>query len=139
MDFEQSTRQYYSDNASEFIENTQHVDMSALYEHFLPYIPKQGAILDAGCGSGRDVKHFQSLGYKVAAFDASPELAQLASQYLQIDVSVKTFQTLNAVSVFDGIWCCASLLHVPKAELEDASNINHFMIGLKAKARGAIK
>ena len=26
-----------------------------------------------------------------------------------------------------------------EAELEDASNVNHFMIGLKAKARGAVK
>ncbi|MAE20361.1 SAM-dependent methyltransferase [Candidatus Poribacteria bacterium] len=120
MDLNESTQQYYKDNAVSFSESTKSVDMSELYDRFLPYLASGTFILDAGCGSGRDAKHFQSLGHKIAAFDASLELAQLASKYLQIDVPVKTFQTFDAVNSFDGIWCCASLLHVPKAELEDA-------------------
>ena len=118
MDFEQSTRQYYAENASAFVENTQHVDMSALYQRFLPYIPEQGSILDAGCGSGRDAKYFQSLGHQVAAFDASPELAKLASDLLQQTVAIQTFQQFDETEAYDGIWCCASLLHVPNLELK---------------------
>ena len=91
--------------------------MSALYAEFLPHVAQLGSILDAGCGSARDAAFFKAQGFTVSAFDASPELAELASSYLQQPVAVKTFQELNCVNQYDGIWCCASLLHVAKAEL----------------------
>ncbi|WP_338040958.1 hypothetical protein [Marinomonas algicola] len=75
MDLKANTTLYYNMYAEDFAENTLSVDMSALYQCFLPLIPLQGHILDAGCGSGRDAKYFQSLGYEVSAFDASSELA----------------------------------------------------------------
>ena len=111
------TLNYYNQNAQSFSDSTLHVDMSALYAEFLPLIPKHGHILDAGCGSARDAMYFKQQGFTVSAFDASPELAKLASNYLQQAVEVKTFQQLNCTNKYDGIWCCASLLHVPKAEL----------------------
>ncbi|MGB5997390.1 MAG: class I SAM-dependent methyltransferase, partial [Marinomonas sp.] len=74
-------------------------------------------ILDAGCGSARDAAYFKQQGFTVSAFDASEELAALASQHLQQTVEVNTFQQLDRVNQYDGIWCCASLLHVPKNEL----------------------
>ncbi|MGB6141269.1 MAG: class I SAM-dependent methyltransferase, partial [Pseudoalteromonas rhizosphaerae] len=74
-------------------------------------------ILDAGCGSARDAAYFKQQGFTVSAFDASEELAALASQHLQQTVEVSTFQQLDSVNQYDGIWCCASLLHVPKNEL----------------------
>lgn len=120
MDFKNSTALYYDTFAKDFAEGTVHADMSALYERFLPLIPEGAYILDAGCGSGRDAKRFLSLGHRVLAFDASPELARIASEYLQADVLVKTFQTLEESNRFDAAWCCASLLHVPKTELADA-------------------
>jgi len=111
------TLNYYNQNAQSFSDSTLHVDMSALYAEFLPLIPKHGHILDAGCGSARDAMYFKQQGFTVSAFDASPELAKLASNYLQQAVEVKTFQQLNCTNKYDGIWCCASLLHVPKVEL----------------------
>ena len=111
------TLNYYNQNAQSFSDSTLHVDMSALYAEFLPLIPKHGHILDAGCGSARDAMYFKQQGFTVSAFDASPELAKLASNYLQQAVEVKTFQQLNCINKYDGIWCCASLLHVPKVEL----------------------
>ena len=91
--------------------------MSALYAEFLPHEKQYGHILDAGCGSARDAAYFKNQGFTVSAFDASPALAKLASNYLQQPVEIKTFQELECVNKYDGIWCCASLLHVPKAEL----------------------
>jgi 2-polyprenyl-3-methyl-5-hydroxy-6-metoxy-1,4-benzoquinol methylase len=111
------TLSYYNQNAQSFSDSTLNVDMSALYVDFLPLIPKHGHILDAGCGSARDAMYFKQQGFTVSAFDASPELAKLASNYLQQAVEVKTFQQLNCTNKYDGIWCCASLLHVPKVEL----------------------
>lgn len=120
MDLNANTTLYYNTFAESFAESTLPVDMSALYQRFLPLIPPQGHILDAGCGSGRDAKYFQSIGRSVSAFDASSELALKASNYLNIDVPVHTFQTFKESDIYDGIWCCASLLHVPKVELRDA-------------------
>lgn len=114
------TLTFYNQNAQQFTDSTLQVDMSALYREFLPNIPINGHILDAGCGSARDAAYFKQQGFRVSAFDASEELAALASQHLQQTVEVNTFQQLDSVNQYDGIWCCASLLHVPKNELPNA-------------------
>lgn len=108
---------YYDHNAVAFIESTRLVDMQPLYQRFLPLLPKQAHILDAGCGSGRDAKQFIEQGYKVTAFDASSEIAALAEKELGQPVSVQRLQEIQYQNQFDGIWACASLLHVPGKEL----------------------
>ena len=110
---------YYDRNTDAFIERTVDVDMSSLYAPFLEYVPKSGAILDAGCGSGRDTKAFLDLGYTVTAFDASKTMADLASSHTGQMVEVSRFQQMQYEQEFDGSWCCASLLHVPMAEFDD--------------------
>ena len=111
--------EFYNQNAQLFFASTKEVDTHSLMEHFTPHIPKGGIILDAGCGSGRDAKSFVEQGYKVVAFDASEELASLASQLLQIPVTVSTFADFQGDQSFDGIWACASLLHVGELDLPD--------------------
>ena len=114
-----STQRYYKRNAQQFFESTVAVDMAVLRDRFTALLPAHGAVLDAGCGSGRDAKAFVEQGFQVEAFDASPELAALASQHSGLPVRVMRFQDLDAVARYDGIWCCASLLHVPRAELPE--------------------
>lgn len=111
---------YYTENASQFFMDTVHVDMTAFYEEFLSTIPRGGLVLDAGCGSGRDTKEFLSRGYRVVAFDASPEIANLAHQHTSHPVGVRAFLEVNEEASYDGIWACASLLHVPEANLSEA-------------------
>ncbi|AXR08253.1 class I SAM-dependent methyltransferase [Salinimonas sediminis] len=95
--------QYYEENAIEYFEKSLKIDMSSIYPRFLKYIPKQGRVLDAGCGSGRDTKHFLQGGYSVKAFDGSEELAKLASKFTALKVNHQRFHELNYVSKFDGI------------------------------------
>lgn len=111
------TLNYYNQHADDFFTTTVDVDMSSLYAPFLTAIPPGGHILDAGCGSGRDTKAFHLLGYQVDAFDASPEMVLRATNHCGLAVQLMTFSQLNAQNTFDGIWCCASLLHVPFNEL----------------------
>lgn len=111
------TPDYYSQNARHFFDSTAFVDMSELHEAFLSRLAANAHILDAGCGSGRDAKAFADRGYRVRAFDASPELVSLARQHSGVAVDVRTFADVVEVDAYDGIWCCASLLHVPVAEL----------------------
>ena len=114
---------YYKANAEEFFESTIDADVTPLYEHFLRYIPYGGKILDLGCGSGRDTKFFLDQGYDVEAIDGSPELCKMASDYAGIEVKCMDFFDLNEKSKYDGIWACASLLHVDSERLPEIFGI----------------
>ena len=115
--------QYYNVHAKEFFDSTVNVDMQPLYQLFLPLVKKNGHILDAGCGSGRDSKVFEAEGFSVTAMDASESLVKQASEFLGFAVQHKTFQQINEQNCYDAIWCCASLLHVPFSELSDVFTI----------------
>lgn len=110
-------QQYYSENAQLFYDATIDVNMQVLYEQFLPLVTASGRVLDAGCGAGRDSQFFIEQGYKLDAFDASKELVQLASTLIDQPVQHALFQEFTSEHKYDGIWACASLLHVPKKEL----------------------
>ena len=106
------TEQYYKDRSKDFFESTVNADVTPLYDHFLKYVPKDGYILDLGCGSGRDTKAFLDMGYKVDAIDGSKELCVLASEYTGIEVKNMDFVDVECEGKYDAIWACASLLHV---------------------------
>lgn len=110
---------YYDIQASRFFAETVEVDMAPLRARFLERLPPGAAILDAGCGSGRDARVFRELGYTVTAIEPAPALARLAAVHCAQPVVIRRFQDLDWERCFDGIWACASLLHVPLAELPD--------------------
>jgi superfamily II DNA or RNA helicase/HKD family nuclease len=106
---------YYDRSAAEFFGSTVGVDMTPIHRRFLAGLAPRAHVLDAGCGSGRDAKAFAELGFRVTAFDASAELARLASAHCGLDVAVRRFEDVDETAEYDAIWCCASLLHVPLA------------------------
>ena len=113
------TISYYNENAEAFCEGTRFADMSETRGRFLRYVQPGGLILDAGCGSGRDSKYFLEHGYRVVAMDASEEICRLASEYLGQVVECRRFEGIAETEKYDGIWACASLLHVPYTELPE--------------------
>lgn len=115
-----NTVDFYNQNADAFFADTVKVDMSGLYSRFLQSVPIAGLLLDAGCGSGRDSKAFLAMGYRVSAFDASPALAEMAAKLIEQPVSTRTFDQVDEVACYDGIWACASLLHLPESALPAA-------------------
>jgi SAM-dependent methyltransferase len=112
------TLAYYDRNAREFVEETVGLPMGPLYGPFLALVPAGGHILDAGCGSGRDAREFKRRGYRVTAIEGSRELARLAAEVIGQPVEVLRFQDLDYGERFDGIWACASLLHVLRAQMD---------------------
>ncbi len=110
---------YYDHNADSFIGGTLGADMDDLRQGFLDLLPEGSFILDFGCGSGRDTKAFLDLGYRVDAVDGSEELCRRASDYTGIQVKHMLFQELSAREQYDGIWACASILHLKRRELPD--------------------
>ena len=112
-----NTHKYYDDNANKYFDITSNVDMSDIYMHFLKYIPRNGIIMDAGSGSGRDTIAFLKKGFSVYAFDASYKLAMLSTKLTGIKTKVMQFSDIDDIDKYDGIWACASLLHVSEEEL----------------------
>ena len=117
MSSKETTLQFYKDHAQDFVKGTLSADMSEARQHFLQCLPESARILDFGCGSGRDTKAFLDLGYQVDACDGSEELCRIASEVTGIPIRHMLFQELNETDVYDGIWACASILHLPKEEL----------------------
>ncbi|MDX9914749.1 MAG: class I SAM-dependent methyltransferase [Sphaerochaeta sp.] len=110
---------YYDEHADAYIQGTASVDMGGQYDLFLPHLKEGASILDAGCGSGRDSRIFLDRGYRVEAFDASSEMVRAASKLTGLQVRQLRFQEMEHHDQFDGIWASASLLHVPRSELND--------------------
>src|ERR1039458_7522672 len=94
------------------------VNMEALYAPFLDRMQNGAHILDAGCGSGRDTLNFLRRGYVVTAFDASKPLVELASRLTGQEMLNLRFDEIEFDRTFDGIWACASLLHVARHDIE---------------------
>lgn len=112
----EQTINYYNLNAKNFIENTQNADMHIPQNRFHRLLAEHASILDFGCGSGQDTKFFLQKGYDVTATDGSAELCKLVSAFSGIDVKEMLFQDLDAISMYNGIWACSSILHLPKIE-----------------------
>ena len=109
---------FYNLNARIYFNKTVNNNLEEIYEPFLSQVPNDGRILDLGCGSGRDSKYFNEKGYQVIGVDGSIELVNLANKYTGLDILCSEYKDLNLKpSSFDGIWCCASLLHLSRNEL----------------------
>jgi 2-polyprenyl-3-methyl-5-hydroxy-6-metoxy-1,4-benzoquinol methylase len=108
---------YYDTHAESFFANTVNANMAAPRARFCRHLAPSARILDAGCGSGRDAAAFAANGYRVTAFDASSAMVKLASAHLGFPALQMCFEDVCWKEEFDGIWACASLLHVSNQAL----------------------
>lgn len=84
---------------------------------FLAQMPDGARILDLGCGTGEAAAIMAASGYKVDAWDASPQMAEEGHARNGVDITVAAFDALDAVDTYDGIYANFSLLHAPKSEM----------------------
>jgi SAM-dependent methyltransferase len=115
-----TTIAYYDRVAEAFWEGTRHHDVSQNCGAFLDAI--QGdppySILDLGCGAGRDLSYFQSLGHEAVGLDGSRQFVIMARSHSQCEVLHQDFLAMRLPEgSFDGIFANASLFHVPSQEL----------------------
>lgn len=108
---------YYDENYKNYIEKTSQLNMAKHYERFELYLPANAHILDLGCGSGRDSKHFYEKGYLTTSVDGSIEMVKFCKTILTTPVIHSTFEDFDTKEKFDGIWASASLLHVSRDKL----------------------
>lgn len=108
---------YYDEHAEKYCAATVNADMSFCRDRFMDALQAGACILDAGCGSGRDSKVFLENGFEVTAMDASGKMCMEAEKLLGQNVLQGTFENMDFKNEFDGIWACASLLHVARTEI----------------------
>ena len=112
------TLEYYNQCAKDYNELTLNIEFEHKREMLLKYLNPNAHILDLGCGSGRDSKAFLQKGYQVTAVDGSQELCKIASENIGQEVICQLFDELEETNTYDGVWACASLLHLPTDELK---------------------
>lgn len=94
-------------------------DTLAQFRAFVRLLPPGGHVLDLGCGAGHYAKLLRDAGFRLTLVDGSPGLAAEAQVRTGLPVRVQLFQDFRDPPVYDGIWACASLLHVPEQDLPD--------------------
>ena len=86
---------------------------------FLDRLTPGAAVLELGCGGGRDAAQMRARGFAIDATDATPALVTRANQAFHLDARVMAFHELDAEAHYAGVWAHASLLHCPRAALPD--------------------
>lgn len=114
-----TTLNYYNEKSAQFAGSTVDLEFSDIQDTFLSFLEPDALILDFGCGAGRDSRYFLQKGYRVEAIDGSEEMVRIATETAGIPVRQMLFQELDETDKYDGIFACASILHVPYSELQD--------------------
>lgn len=105
------TLDFYQNRSAEWAGALPH-DYSPELDGFLDQLPPGAAVLELGCGDGRDAARMIERGFDVDLSDGSPEMARMASERIGREVPVMRYEELDAADKYDAVWCHASLLHV---------------------------
>ena len=111
---------FYDRMAKPYWDGTRDHDVSQNHAAFLEAIESEPpfCIVDLGCGPGRDLRCFKSLGHDAIGLDGSKELVAMARRISGCEVLHQDFLALELPeSRFDGVFANASLFHVPSQEL----------------------
>lgn len=112
-----TTLDYYEKNGDLFAQDVDDVNFSKMHLRFISKLSKHAKILDLGCGSGRDSLAFLNAGFDVKAIDGSKKMCEIAQSKTGLSIRNIRFGQLDDQNKYDGVWACASLLHLPKNEL----------------------
>ena len=116
----ETTIAYYEQFAWAFRDGTRQHDVSQNHAAFLNAIEGDPpySILDLGCGPGRDLNYFRSLGHEAVGLDGSQQFVAMARAHSSCEVLHQDLLAMQLPeSRFDGVFANASLFHVPSQEL----------------------
>ena len=111
---DQETLDVYNAKAGEYAELTSNDAENDNLVAFLANVHAGGRVLDFGCGPGHFALKMAEAGFEVEATDASLEMVKLADALDGVNARCETFDTLDAVDHYDGIFANFSLLHAPR-------------------------
>ena len=122
-DLSEITRQtvgHYDGSAESFWEGTRDHDVLQNVHALLDAIDGDGphTVLDFGCGPGRDLATFKSLGHHPIGLEGSVRFCEMARAFSGCEVWNQDFLQLDLPPLsLDGVFANATIFHVPKQEL----------------------
>ena len=114
MTEDQQTISVYNKNIEQYKNLVASTDLDENVELFIGMLKRKAVVLDVGCGIGQVSSKLQSLGHVVYPVDASLEMVRVARTEFQVNASQRTFDQIDEVEFFEGIWANFSLLHTKK-------------------------
>jgi SAM-dependent methyltransferase len=114
------TLEHYERNADSFWQGTRDHDVTQNIAALVEAIEAEPpfAILDFGCGPGRDLRAFARLGHQAIGLDGAARFVEMAREHSGCEVWRQDFLALRLPERrFDGVFANASLFHVPRREL----------------------
>lgn len=107
----------YDRIAPTFAANTWEFYLSKALDGFTTLLPAHARVLDVGCGPGRDSGHLRKRGFYAVGADLSCGMLREAHWRVGPPLARCDMRALPFASAsVDGVWVCASLLHLPRAE-----------------------
>jgi cyclopropane fatty-acyl-phospholipid synthase-like methyltransferase len=116
MDKKLNTSRVYDEISLKYLEAFP--NPSEYIDSFLKLIPKNGRILDFGCGVGVDCNYIHSKGYNVEGIDISKGMLKIAKRnHQKILFHLKDIRDIEGEKLYDGIVASCSLIHISKKEV----------------------
>jgi SAM-dependent methyltransferase len=114
-----STLEHYERAAEAFWQGTRNHDVSQNVAALVRHLPGPPcAILDLGCGPGRDLFTFKRQGYEAIGLDGAESFVRMAREHSGCPVWHQDLLSLELPAArFDGVFANAVLFHVPSQEL----------------------
>ncbi len=126
---EQTTLKTYDKIARLWADHHDTADFWAKEARLFHGLLPKGKILDIGAGGGRDLKLLEGLGYQYEGTEISSGLIEvLRRRYPKHLFHQQSIYELAFPSRFDGFWCAAVLLHIPKSRITEALKAIHSIV-----------
>lgn len=96
-------------------------NLVSLAKKLISHVGPNGRIVEVGCGTGRDMAWFEAHSLSVTGLDLSIGMLTYARDQVHGDLCAMNMCHIGfRDEYFDGTWCCASLLHLPKDHAPNA-------------------
>jgi len=139
MSKDSETIAVYDSRAADYAAMTPSGAENMQLNRFIAALNKGDNVLDLGCGPGAAAARMRDAGLSVIAMDASPAMVKLAKEQFDLTVKQATFDEIEGLHIYDGIWASFSLLHAKKSDFPRYLSALHrslrpngyFYIGMK--------
>lgn len=115
---DKETLQVYADKVQDYAKMVNEgAQIDPYLRAFIALVGEAGHVLDLGCGPGTSAHRMADAGLSVTATDAVPEMIALADAHPGVKAKIATFDDIEGIDIYDGIWANFSLLHAERAKM----------------------
>ncbi|OGG07211.1 hypothetical protein A2872_00785 [Candidatus Gottesmanbacteria bacterium RIFCSPHIGHO2_01_FULL_42_12] len=132
---EEKTLGYYNKHAKEWGEAHHGFEEESFWKDWMQKLHNllsEGKILEVGSGTGKDASNLIKLGYDYTGTDASQGLLKIAQERnpnaVFKNIKAQDLHKLFGTDEFDCFWSAATLLHIPKDEINATLQSIHAVV-----------